>query len=212
MEPGLAGLERAFESRSAVASGIVKSLQRRRRRLLHLNAALPMRRVGRQAQVDVFVRRTKRVDAHSCLQVWVDATPCPIGARRSRPEPETASRISDNTRAPQARCPRPLQILLPMRTPAVGTSSVWLPEGVLASLPPSERSLTASYAAMECSPFVPSWRSDAVLFSPLRSRPATTRTRRGPARQMATAERTQQPMASPRRRTNQLGKKSACAV
>ena len=63
MEPGLAGLERAFESRSALASGIVKSLQRRRRRLLHLNAGLPMRRVGRQAQVDVFVRRTKRVDA-----------------------------------------------------------------------------------------------------------------------------------------------------
>jgi len=165
MEPGLAGLERAFESRSALASGIVKSLQRRRRRLLHLNAALPMRRVGRQAQVDVFVRRTKRVDAHSCLQVWVDATPCPIGARRSRPEPETASRISDNTRASQAPCLRPLQILLPMRTPAVGTSSVLLPEGVLASWPPSERSFTASYAAMECSPFVPSWRfSDATLF------------------------------------------------
>src|SRR5262245_45148486 len=43
-----------------------------------------------------------------------------------------------------------------------------LPEGDLASLPLSERSLTASYAAMECSPFVPSWRcSDATLFSSL---------------------------------------------
>src|SRR5215471_20469884 len=55
-----------------------------------------------------------------------------------------------------------------MRTPAVGTSSVWLPEGVLPSLPPSERGLTASDAAMECSPLLPSWRcSDATLFSPL---------------------------------------------
>ena len=196
MEPGLAGLERAFESRSALASGIVKSLQRRRRRLLHLNAALPMRRVGRQAQVDVFVRRTKRVDAHSCLQVWVDATPCPIGARRSRPEPETASRRSDNTRASQAPCLRPLQILLPMRTPAVGTSSVWLPEGVLASWPPSERRFMALYAAMECSHW--SHVGDVQMrrcVHARRSRPATTRTRRGPARQMATAERTQQPMA-----------------
>src|SRR5215470_12429112 len=137
------------------------------------------------------------MDAHFCLQAEVDATPCPIGARRSRPEPETASRISDNTRSPQARCLRPLQILLPMRTPAVGTSSVWLPEGVLASWPPSERSLTASDAARESAPLVPSWRcSDATLFSPLRSRPATTRTRRGPACQMAMAERTQQLMAT----------------
>ena len=30
-------------------------------------------------------RRTKRMDAHSCLQVSVDATPRTIGARRSRP-------------------------------------------------------------------------------------------------------------------------------
>src|SRR5262252_4216553 len=156
-----------------------------------------MRRVGRQAKVDVLVRRTKRVDAHSCLHVSVDATPRPIGARRSRPEPKTASRISDNTRAPQARCLRPLQILLPMRTPALGTSSVWLPERVLASWPPSERSFTASYAAMECALLVPSWGlSDATLFSPCRSRPATTRTRRGPARQMAAAEKTLQPMAT----------------
>src|SRR5262252_7609163 len=38
--------------------------------------------------------------------------------------------------------------------------------------------------------------SDATLFSPRRSRPATTRTRRGPARQMAAAERTLQPIAT----------------
>src|SRR5215470_10737805 len=79
------GLECEFGSRSALASGIVKSLKRCRRRLLHLNAALPMRRVSRQAEVDVLVRRTKRMDAHFCLQAEVDATPCSIGARRSRP-------------------------------------------------------------------------------------------------------------------------------
>src|SRR5262249_55201713 len=54
----LAGLERDCESRSALASGIVKRLKRRRRRLLHLNAALPMRRGSRPAEGDGFVRGT----------------------------------------------------------------------------------------------------------------------------------------------------------
>src|SRR5262245_59114026 len=76
--------------------------------------------------------------------------------------------MSDNTIAPQARRLRPLQLLLPMRTLALGTSSVWLPEGVLASWPPSERSFAASCAAMEYSPLVPRWRSsDATLSSHL---------------------------------------------
>jgi len=52
------GLKGDCESRPALPSGIVKRLKRRRRRLLHLNAALSMRRVSQHAEVDVLVRRT----------------------------------------------------------------------------------------------------------------------------------------------------------
>src|SRR5215471_8906892 len=61
---------------------------------------------------------------------------------------------------------------------------------------PLSEALSALYAAMECSHW--SHVGDVQMrlcFHARPSRPATTRTRRGPARQMATAERTQQPMA-----------------